>query len=91
MPQALTGLVVTDNHFITSSTEMRLTFGHLHKLVNCIAAAEGSRQLLKPNTKKILNFFLKILILDYCLGSWALSCSLTVTPQGLICFLLFTV
>ena len=31
--QIVTGLIVTDNHFITSSMEMKLMFGHLHKLV----------------------------------------------------------
>ena len=30
--QTITGLIVTDNHFITSSIEMKLIFGHLHKL-----------------------------------------------------------
>ena len=31
--QIVTGLIVTDNHYITSSMEMKLMFGHLHKLV----------------------------------------------------------
>lgn len=29
--QTITGLIVADNHFITSSAEMKLIFGHLHK------------------------------------------------------------
>ena len=45
--QMVTGLIVTDNHFITSSTEMKLIFGHLHKLaINAYHIAPNFRGLI---------------------------------------------